>query len=208
MSPSLQLPSRMQVRCRVVMFIVSLTVAAVNDFQVRTTEIQNAYIQAPVAEKILTVLGTEFGPDAGKSAVVVRALYGNKSAGDSFWDHLADFMKHMEYISCPEDPYLWMKPIVRPSDGADYYAYILLYVDDILCIHYDPESVLAKVDKYFKLRPDTFREPDMYWGSKVRPMKLENVVWAVTVCSGELLECSEVREVESRRKMKVTKAGA
>ena len=30
----------------------------------------------------------------------------------------------------------------------------------------------------------------------------------VTVCSGELSECSEVREGESRRKMKVTKAGA
>ena len=80
-------------------------------------------------------------------------------------------------------------------------AYILLYVDDILCIHHDAEIVLTKFDKCFKLKPDSFGEPDMYWGSKVRPMKLENVVWAVTVCSGELLECSEVRKGESRRKM-------
>ena len=71
-------------------------------------------------------------------------------------------MKHMEYMSCPEDPDLWMKPMVRPSDVAEYYAYTLLYVDDILCIHHDAESVLTKVDKYFKLKPDSVGETDMY----------------------------------------------
>ena len=70
-----------------------------------------------------------------------------------------------------------MKPIVRPSLGSEYYAYILLYVDDILCIHHYFESVLTKVDKYFKLKPDSIREPDMYLGDNVRPMKLENGVW-------------------------------
>ena len=50
----------------------------------KTADIQISYIQAPVAEKIWTVLGPEFGPDDGKSAVVFRALYGLKSAGASF----------------------------------------------------------------------------------------------------------------------------
>ena len=50
------------------------------------------------------VLGPEFGPDAGKSAVVFRYLYGLNSAGASFWNHLADCMKHMEYIPCPAYP--------------------------------------------------------------------------------------------------------
>ena len=84
----------------------------------------------------------------------------------------------MEYMSCPSDPYLWMKPMVRPSDGAEYYAYILLYVDDILCIHHDAEIVLTKFDKCFKLKPDSFGEPDMYLGAKVRLTKLENGLWA------------------------------
>ena len=94
--------------------------------------IQNACIQAPVAKNIWKVLGPEFGPDAGKYVVVFRALYGLKSNGASFWNHLDDGMKHMDYMSCPADPYLCMKLIVRPSDGAEYYAYILLYADDIL----------------------------------------------------------------------------
>ena len=117
----------------------------VYDLQVRTEDIQNSYIQEPVTEKIWTVLGPEFGPDAGKSAVVARALYGIKSTGASLWNHLADFMKHIEYMSCPVDPDLWMKPMVRPSDGSEYYAYILLYFNGILCIHHDTESFLQKL---------------------------------------------------------------
>ena len=71
-----------------------------------------------------------------------------------------------------------MNPMVISSDGDEYYAYILLYVDDILCIRHDAESVITKFDKYFKLKPDSVGEPDMYLGAKVRPMKLENGVWA------------------------------
>ena len=99
--------------------------------------------------------------------MVDRALYGIKSAGASFGNNLVDCMKYMEYISCPEDTDLWMKPMARPSDGAEYEAYILLYVDDILCIHHNAESVLTKVDKYFNLKPVSVRETYMYLGSKV-----------------------------------------
>ena len=70
-------------------FRVALTVAVLNYLQVRTADIHNAYIQAPVAENIWTVLGPEFGLYDGKPEVVVRSLYRLKSAGDSFRNHLA-----------------------------------------------------------------------------------------------------------------------
>ena len=54
-------------------------------------DIKNAYLQAPVAEKIWCKLGSEFGSDAGKPAIIVRSLYGLKSAGASFCNHLADY---------------------------------------------------------------------------------------------------------------------
>jgi hypothetical protein len=38
----------------------------------------NAYITTPVKEKVWTVLGPEFRHDAGKSAIIVHALYGLK----------------------------------------------------------------------------------------------------------------------------------
>ncbi len=36
-----------------------------------------------------------------------------------------------------------------------------LYVDDILCIHDDPDTVLAQIDKYIPLKPDSVGEPDV-----------------------------------------------
>ena len=158
--------------------LIALTVAPLDDFQMNTADIQNSYIQAPVAEKICTVLGPEFGPDTGKSTVVVRYFYGIKSTGASFLNHLADCINHMEYIPCPADPDLWMKTMVILSDGTEYYAYILLYFDDIVCIHYDAKIIIKKVDKFLRLKPDSIGDPDMYLVAKVRPMKFYKGVWA------------------------------
>ncbi len=60
------------------------TIASLNDLKVKVGDVLNAYITAPVKEKVWTVLGPEFGHDAGKSAIIVRALYGLKSAGAAF----------------------------------------------------------------------------------------------------------------------------
>ncbi len=51
-------------------------------------------------------------------------------------------------------------------------------MDDILCIHDDPDSVLAQIDKYFLLKSDSVGEPDVYLGAKLKLMQLENDVWA------------------------------
>ena len=66
--------------------------AALNDLEVKVGDILNAYITAPITEKVWTVLGAEFGRDAGKSEIIVCALYGLKSAGAAFRAHLASFM--------------------------------------------------------------------------------------------------------------------
>jgi hypothetical protein len=71
---------------------IALTLAALNDLKVKATDILNAYISAPKKEKVWCALGSEFGFDAGKSAINVRALYGLKSAGAAFYAHLADCM--------------------------------------------------------------------------------------------------------------------
>jgi hypothetical protein len=92
------------------------------------------------------VLGPEFGDDAEKRALIVRALYGLKSAGAAFRNHLAECMKHLGWHPCLAERDLWMKAETRPYDGVLYWAYILIYVDDILFVHNDPGSPLAKLD--------------------------------------------------------------
>jgi hypothetical protein len=55
-------------------------------------------------------------------------------------------MKHLGWNPCRADRDLWMKAETLPDDGVLYWAYILIYVDDILCVHNDPGAPLAKLD--------------------------------------------------------------
>ena len=108
---------------------IALTIAALNSLSVKTGDVMNAYITAPITEKVWTVLGPEFGNvECGLHAIIVRALYGLKSAGAAFRAHLSSFMRKMGYTSCKADPDLWFKAETNPYDSARYYAYILCYV--------------------------------------------------------------------------------
>lgn len=156
---------------------LALTIAALNDLEVKAGDVQNAYVTAPITEKVWTVLGPEWGKDAGKKALIVRALYGLKSAGAAFRKHLADCMRHLQYQPCLADPDLWYKPEVD-ADGDPYYSYILCYVDDVLVIHHDAMPTLMKIDKYFKLKPSSIGDPEMYLGTKLKYHKTANGVWA------------------------------
>lgn len=161
---------------------IALTLAALNDLQVKTSDIENAYLTAPVTEKLYIICGPEFGPDAGKRALIVRALYGLKSAGNSFRNHLADCMVTLGYESCRADQDLWYKAEIRPSDGHQYYSYVLLYVDDALVIHHDAEAALNKLDWFFKMKAGSIGDPDIYLGAKLKRTHLPNGVeaWALS----------------------------
>jgi hypothetical protein len=124
---------------------IALTLAALNDLDVMVGDIENAYLTAPITEKVWNVLGPEFGEDAGKRALIVRALYGLKSAGAAFRNHLASCMEHLGWKPCLADQELWMKEETRPDDGVKYWAYILIYFDDILCVHRDPGTSLVLI---------------------------------------------------------------
>ena len=87
-------------------------------------------------------------------------------------------MNHLGLLPCPANLDLWMKPMVSPYDGFDYFAYALIYVDDVMITHHDAESVLRRIDKYFKLNPSAFGDPEIYLGAKLKKMQLENGVWA------------------------------
>ncbi len=63
---------------------LALTFASLNDLKVKVGNVLNAYITTPVKEKVWTILEPEFGLDPGKSAIILCALYGLKSAGAAF----------------------------------------------------------------------------------------------------------------------------
>jgi hypothetical protein len=55
-------------------------------------------------------------------------------------------------------------------------------VDDILCVHHDPGSPLAKLDEYFKMKECSIQVPTFYLGAKLKKTVLPNgvVEWGMS----------------------------
>ena len=68
--------------------------------------------------------------------------------------------------------------MVRPDDGFNDYAYVLVYVGNVMVIHHDAESVLRRIDKYFKIKPSSIGDPGISLGEELNKTRLENGVWA------------------------------
>ena len=169
---------------------IALTYAALNGLEVMSSDILNAYLQAPISEKYWTICGPEFGPELeGCKAHIVRALYGCKSAGRDFRNHLRECMEMLGYSPCLADPDLWMREAVH-SDGSEYYEYVLLYVDDTLCISEYPKEALLQIDKYFPMKRGSIGPPDIYLGGKVKKIQLPNGVEAWSLSMSQYVEAA------------------
>jgi hypothetical protein len=84
-------------------------------------------------------------------------------------------MRIIGYVPCKADGDLWYKPMVRPEDGFKYYAYMLLYVNDVLCINHDAQKALYELDHYFMMKKGSIADPDIYLGGKLRKVQLDMV---------------------------------
>ena len=121
---------------------IDFTLAALNDLDIFAADIQNAYLISTCGEKIIFTCGPEFGSEhKGETAVVVRALYGLRSSGSVFCNHLASFTEALNYLPFRADPDVWIHK-ARKSDGTNYYEYMLLYVDDFLAISETPKEAV------------------------------------------------------------------
>jgi hypothetical protein len=156
--------------------------AALNDLDDMMGDIENACLTVPLTDKVWTVLVPEFGENSGKRALILSALYGLKSAGAAFGSQLASCMDQLGWKPCLADRYLWMKEETHPDEGVKYWAYILIYVDDILCVHHDPGTSLAQIDKYFKMKPGSIMELTFYLGANLKKTVMSNGVvdWVVS----------------------------
>jgi hypothetical protein len=94
--------------------IIDLTLAALNDLEVKMADIENTYLTAPITEKVWTILGPEVGADYG----IVRDFYGINSGGATFMHHLAECMKNLGCSPCLADGNLSMKDETHPEDRA------------------------------------------------------------------------------------------
>lgn len=160
---------------------IALTYAALNDLDVCAGDIQNVYLQAPPSQKDWIICGPEFGlKNANKRALIKRSLYGDKATGRDFRNHLRDCMRHLNFESCLADPNIWMRP-AKKADNSEYYEFVLLYVDNALCISENVEGVLRnEIGKYFKLKEKSIGPPKLYLVGHMRLVGLKNgsTAWA------------------------------
>ena len=174
---------------------IALTIAALNDLKILSCDIQNAYLTAKPREKIYTIAGPEFGSDAGKTMIIVRALYGLKSSGAAFRAHLAEHLWGQGYRPTVTDPDVWLRAAVKPS-GFEYYEYVLCYVDDVLAISHEPERTMNDIRKQFTLKNDKAEEPDGYLGAELAQMTTDNGTVCWTMGSTKYVKAS-VMNVEA-----------
>ena len=175
---------------------IAFTYAALNGLDVFAADIRNAYLQAPTSQKNYIICGPEFGiENVGKVAIMHRAVYGGKTSGRDFRNHLRSCMHHLKFSSCPADPDVWMRPAIR-SDGSKCYDYVLLYVDDALVVSENAEDILRnELGRYFELKEESIGPPSQYLGGKVRKVQLENGVMAWAFSSSQYVHAA-VKNVE------------
>ena len=159
---------------------ILLTIAALNDLEVMGADVQNAFLTAPNKEKCWIIAGPEFGPDEGKTFLVVKALYGLKSASFSFRSFMAEKLVDMGFQSSLADPDVWLRPATK-GDGENYYEYVLMYVDDILAISCDARRILTEIQRTFRFKNDKIEAPEYYLGAKLQEKAINSVkCWTIT----------------------------
>ena len=175
---------------------IALTYAALNGLDVWASDIRNAYIQAPSSRKDYIICGPEFGlENVGRVALIRRAVYGGKTAGRDYRNHLRECMDHLGFKSCRADPDVWMREAVK-NDGSEYWEYVLLYCDDTLAISERGEHVIRnEIGRYFELKEESIGPPDIYLGGKLRKVQLENGVYAWAFGSSQYVQAA-VQNVE------------
>ena len=74
---------------------IAFLVAALNDLDVMSADIGNAYLNAANKEKIWTVTGPEFGTEQVAVFTITCALYGLKSAGAAWRSFFAQALTQL-----------------------------------------------------------------------------------------------------------------
>jgi len=148
---------------------IAFLLAALNDCEILAGDIGNAYLNAFTSEKIYYRAGLEWGAHMkGTVCVIVRALYGLKSSANAWRTHFCTMLqKKMGFTYSYADNDFWMKVETRPN-GSTYYAYILVYVDDVLIISDTPSQYMDQLKSEYYVKPSSITPPKLYLGAEIK----------------------------------------
>ena len=125
---------------RMVIFLSEL-----NNQQLWTTDVGNAYLEADTEEKVHIVAGPEFRDREGHVLVIKKALYGLRSSGRMWWMRSSSILESMGFDPTKAEGDIWFR-----KDG-DKYEYIARYVDDFAIASDDPSKIIYTLEDTHRL---------------------------------------------------------
>jgi len=158
--------------------------ADLNNLKILACNIGNAYLNAPNREKVHVEVGKELfaSENEGKYATVDRALYRLKSASAVWRSHFSDTITKVFGYSLTHADYDVYIKACTCNDGTKYYSYLIIYVDDVLCIDENPEDVIDKIVSVYRVKEGSVEKPKTYLGMNIRK-------WVRQSAKGDTLHC-------------------
>ena len=123
-------------------------ISELNDLEIWSTDIGNAYLESFTQEKVYIIAGPEFGDREGHTLIISKALYGLRSSGLRWHERLDQVLREAGFFPSKAENDIWMR------DKGDHYEYIAVYVDDLLICSKDPQAIVTMLteDNGFKLK--------------------------------------------------------
>ncbi len=122
---------------RLVVFLAEL-----NELELCTGDIGNAYLEAYTKEKVCFRAGKEFafkGHD-GHLMIIEKALYGLRESSSRFHEVCSDALMSLGFFRSKADSDIWMK------DCGTHYEYVATWVDDLLYAGKEPAKFYKGLD--------------------------------------------------------------
>ena len=163
---------------------IAFLIATLNDLDLMSCDLENAYLVAPCREKICFKGGLECREDKDKVCIVVHSLYGLKSAGVAFWAALAQVLQDLGYTSSKANPDVWMHAAVKPN-GHKYYKMLFVNINDILALSHKATESIQDITKFYKAMEGSIKPPGIYLGADVAKIQLPDgcKVWSTSPCT-------------------------
>ena len=83
-------------------------------------------------------------------------------------------LRYLGYVPSKSDPDVWLRAETRP-DCTEYYAYVLVYADDVMHIHNDPDTLMNCLSEIYRLKDGSVGEPYIYLGATIVKVQLDDV---------------------------------
>ena len=140
---------------------VLFLIAKANDMSTLCADLSNGYLQSETDEVCHFVAGPEFGEDAGKTCVCVKAIYGLVGSAHAFHRHVHAKMTELRFRQSEGDPNIWM----RLNRDRSMYDLVGFYVDDLVLASRYPAEVSAELRSVFEIK--VIEKPSRYLGTDI-----------------------------------------